>query len=170
MRIGIADHLGWAVAVAVGPDRRVADRRRIELVEDGQPVAPIEHDAQGLSTAAATALVREARASSVRASTAALDELAASLPGDVASISLRAWPPDFPEDIDLQRRAPYNARADAVRYRQVLAEVAAGRGWEVHLYDARSVLVRAGELTRPPGPPWTKDHRVAAAAAILAFG
>jgi hypothetical protein len=41
MRLGIADHLGWAVAVTAWAGREVADRRRIELVEPGATAAPI---------------------------------------------------------------------------------------------------------------------------------
>ena len=39
----------------------------------------------------------------------------------IVSMSLRAWPRDFPTDIATQRRAPYESRADSVMYRQVLA-------------------------------------------------
>jgi hypothetical protein len=42
-------------------------------------------------------------------------------------------PPDFPDDIAVQRHAPYEARADAIMYRQILSELAHARGWEVHL-------------------------------------
>jgi hypothetical protein len=178
--VGIADHLGWAVAVSADARHEVVDRRRIELVEPGVPPAPIEHEVQGLEPAAAAALVVRVRASVERAATAALDELAGVLPTSVVSISLRAWPPDFPDDIEVQRRPPLNARADAVMYRQVLAEVAHARGWDVHLYDARAVVdqaarllgAQADEILRRPratlGPPWAKDHRVALAATIVA--
>ena len=65
-------------------------------------------------------------------------------------------------------------------YRQELAELAHARGWEVHLYDAKSVegqagsmlAERAAEVLHGPraalGPPWTKDHRVALAATVVA--
>jgi hypothetical protein len=66
-------------------------------------------------------------------------------------------------------------------YRQELAELAHAHGWEVHLYDAKAVLDQAlsrlGERAahdgpqRPRarlGPPWTKDHRIALAATIVA--
>ena len=85
----------------------------------------------------------QARASVVRATSAALDELAHALPEPVVSISLRTWPPDFPDDIAVQRRSPYEARADAIMYRQVLAELAHARGWDVHLYDAKVVVGQA---------------------------
>ena len=137
MRLGIADHFGWAVAVTASADHEVVDRRRIELVEPGMSAAPIHYEGKRLDVAATAALVAEVRASVVRATSAALDEIASALPAPVVSISLRAWPPDFPDDIAVQRRAPYEARADAIMYRQVLAELAHARGWEVHLYDAK---------------------------------
>jgi hypothetical protein len=180
MRLGIAHHLGWAVAVTASADHRVVDRRRIELIEPGVPTAPIEHDARPLDDAAAAALVAKVRASVVRSASASLDRLAAALPEPIVSMSLRSWPPDFPADIAGQRRAPYDSRADSVMYRQVLAELAHERGWAVHLYDAREVEGRAasvlgeraeGVLHGPRaalGPPWTKDHRTALAATIMA--
>jgi hypothetical protein len=180
VRLGIADHLGWAVAVTATAHHEVADRRRIELVEPGFSAAPIHYDSKRLDLAATAALVAAVRASVVRATSAALDEIAATLTEPVVSISLRTLPPDFPADLAVQRRAPYEARADAVMYRQVLAERAHSRDWDVHFYDAKDVLSRAAGvlaeraddvLTKPRatlGPPWTKDHRIALAATIVA--
>lgn len=180
VRLGIADHLGWAIAVAAGAEHEVVDRRRIELIEPGLSAAPIHYESRRLDVAATAALVAQVRASVVRATSARFDEIATALPGPVVSISLRAWPPDFPDDIAVQRRAPYEARADAVMYRQVLAELARARNWDVVLYDAKDVVgeavgvlgERADEVLYGPratiGPPWAKDHRVALAAAIVA--
>jgi hypothetical protein len=188
MRLGIAHHLGWAVAVTASADHEVADRRRIELVEPGLPAAPIHHDGgphvlhrpgEPLDDHALAALVADVRASAARATSAALDELSTALSEPIVSMSLRAWPADFPEDIAVQRRVPYESRADSVMYRQVWAEIARDRGWEVHLYDAEDVEAEAarilGERTdevfhRPRatlGPPWSKDHRMALAATIV---
>ena len=178
--MAITDHLGWAVAVTASADHQVVDRRRIELVEPGVSAAPIHYESRRLDVAATAALVAEVRASVVRATSTALDELEAALPAPVLSISLRAWPPDFPDDIAVQRRAPYEARADAIMYRQELSELAHARGWEVQVYDAKAVVdqavrmlaERADEVLRGPratiGPPWTKDHRIALAATIVA--
>lgn len=180
MRLGIAHHFGWAVAVTASADHRVVDRRRIELVEPGMATAPIHTEGRTLDDAAVAALVGRVRASAARAASSSLDELAAALPEPVVSMSLRAWPPDFPDDIAVLRQVPYEARADSVMYRQVLAEVAHERGWAVHLYDARDVEGRAAavlgerahEVLHGPratlGPPWTKDHRLALAATVLA--
>jgi hypothetical protein len=177
--VGIADHFGWAVAVSASADHEVVDRRRIALVEPGITAAPIHYESQRLDVAATIALVAEVRASIVRATSAALDELATALREPIVSISLRAWPVDFPDDIAVQRRVPYEARADAIMYRKVLAELAHARGWDVHFYSAKDVVgqaagllgERAEEVLQGPratlGPPWGKDHRVALASTIV---
>lgn len=189
MRVGIAHHLGWAVAVTASADHRVVDRRRIELIEPGLPAAPIHHEGGAhpmhrrgdpLDDDALAALVADVRASAVRTASAALDELVATVPAPIVSLSLRAWPQDFPEDIAVLRLVPYESRADSVMYRQVLAQLVRDRGWDVQLYDARRVEGeaaavlgdRAHEVLHGPratlGPPWTKDHRLALAATIAA--
>jgi hypothetical protein len=65
-------------------------------------------------------------------------------------------------------------------YRRVLAELGAARGWAIDLYDAKQVEARAAtvlgdrveHVLHGPrsrlGPPWTKDHRVALAATVVA--
>jgi hypothetical protein len=180
MRLGIAHHLGWAVAITASADHKVVDRRRIELIEPGVAAAPIHHEGKPLDDAATAALVARVRASAVRVTSASLDQLAAALPEPIVSMSLRAWAPDFPEDIAVQRRVPYESRADSIMYRQVLAELARARGWDVHLYDAKDVearavsllVERADEILLGPratmGPPWAKDQRMALAATIVA--
>jgi hypothetical protein len=179
MRLGIADHLGWAVAVTASADYEVVDRRRIELIEPGLSAAPIHYESHRLDVAATAALVAEVRGSVVRATSAALDEIATALSEPMASISLRRWPANFPDDIAVQRRPPYEARADAIMYRHVLAELAHARDWQVHFYNAKEVVGqavsmladRADEVLQGPratlGPPWAKDHRVALAATIV---
>lgn len=180
MRLGLADHLGWAVAVTADDDHDVVDRRRIELVEPGVANMPIHHDSKSLDLDATARLVDEVRASSVRAATAALDELADSLRAPITSMSIRTVPPDFPVDLEVRCRVPYEARADAVMYRQVLTEVAQARGWTVCEYDAKAVEARAREILGSRaedvldgprarlGAPWAKDHRVALAATVVA--
>jgi hypothetical protein len=180
--LGIYDHLGWAVAVTALAGHDVVDRRRIDLLEPGMPNMPIHHPPQGLSLNELEALVTRVRASADRATAASLDALTAALPGTVTSIHLRALPADFPSDIAVQLRAPYDAHADGIMYRQVLAAVATARGWKVQFYDARTAEAdaakilagRANEVLRGPrdrlGPPWTKDHRTALAATIVTAG
>ena len=187
MRLGIAHHLGWAVVVTASADYQVVDRRRIELIEPGLSAAPIHYDGgphamhrstEPLDDEALERLVADVRAASVRATSAALDELTAAVPEPIVSMSVRSWPDDFPDDIAIQRRVPYESRADSVMYCQVLAELAHERGWGVHFYSpkdiesaaARMLGDRADEVLRGPrgtlGPPWTKDHRMALSATI----
>jgi hypothetical protein len=191
VRLGIAHHLGWAVAVTASSDYDVVDRRRMELIEPGMPTAPIHHEggahslhqpAEPLDDHALAALVADVRASVIRATSAALDELARALPAPIVSMSLRAWAADFPEHIAVQRRVPYESHADSVMYRQVLAELAHARGWEIHLYNAKTIEAeavrllgaRAEEVLHGPretlGPPWSKDHRIALAATVVIAG
>lgn len=180
MRVGVADHLGWAVVVTASAGHEVVDRRRVELVEPGVPTMPVHHHGEGLDDRALGALVAEVRASAQVAAAAAFDELEAGLDESIESVSIRRWPADFPTDVQRLRVAPYEARADGVMYRQVLAEVGRGRGWTTDFYDAKTVLDRAAEALgdradevlvgprRRLGPPWAKDHRIALAATVLA--
>jgi hypothetical protein len=189
MRLGIAHHFGWAVAVTAAPDHHVVDRRRIELIEPGLPAAPIHHvggphvlhrPQEPLADEALATLVSDVRASVTRATAAALDELAAAVSEPIVSLSVRDWPAGFPDDVATQRRVPYESRADSVMYCQVLADLARDRGWAVHRYDAKTVEADAARLLgdaahavlhgprQALGPPWSKDHRIALAAAILA--
>jgi hypothetical protein len=65
-------------------------------------------------------------------------------------------------------------------YRKALAGAAEARGWTVHWYDAKKVFDAASEalriedldahflqLSRSIGPHWSKDHKMAMAAAIV---
>jgi hypothetical protein len=188
MRLGLAHHFGWAIAVVATADQEVVDRRRVELIEPGVEPAPIHNEggahefhqqAEPLDDDALATLVATTRASVVRATSAALNELATESPEPIVSMSVRGWPADFPGDIAVQRRVPYESRADSVMYCQVLAELARARGWAVHLYDAKTVEAdatrvlgeRAHMVLHGPratlGPPWSKDHRMALAATIV---
>jgi hypothetical protein len=188
MRLGIAHHFGWAVAVTASADHQVVDRRRIELIEPGVPAAPIHHvggphllhrSGDPIDDDSLTSLVAYVRESVARTASAALDEIARALTEPIVSMSLRAWPADFPQDIAVQRRVPYESRADSVMYCQVLAALAQERGWVVHRYSKhveaeadRLLAGRGDEVLYGPrttlGAPWSKDHRMALAATIVA--
>ena len=180
MRIGIAHHFGWAVAVTAAADHRVADRRRIELVGPDDPVAPVHTDGAALDDEALAEMIATVRASAAATTAAALDEIAAAVGEPIRSLSLRAWPADFPTDLPTLRRTPYEAQADSVMYRQILAADGERRGWTLHTFDARTVQAEAAALLGPSaddvlhgprrtlGPPWNKDHRIALAATVLA--
>lgn len=134
---------------------------------------------EALDDAALTAVVARVRASAARATGAALDALADEV-GEIRSLALRRTRADFPTDVATMRRAPFESRADPVMYRSVLAEAARSRGSAVTEYDARDVAGQAAELLSMSGPeaiaamrtlvgpPWSADHRLAYAAAVVA--
>jgi hypothetical protein len=176
--IGVSDHGGWAVFVTVARDGTLLDRRRVELVDDNLPAIPHHHQAQGLPTDRAVALIERVRASAERHAAAALDAVASDVP-DVQGIALRVCPP-LPETI-AERIADYRARnvADWVMYRNALASAAEARGWPVYWYDTKTVADSASEalhvenfdthfaqMRKTVGPPWNNDHKLAMAAAV----
>jgi hypothetical protein len=172
--VGVSDHAGWAVLVTVTPAGGVVERRRVTLIDEGVPRLPHHHDAQGLPPDDGVELVARVRISIERCTRAALAVLAEQLPVAVTTIALRkcpALPPTVAERI-----ASYRAQcvADSVMYRDVLADAAQARGWSVYWYDSKRVLADAvingllRDAGKSLGPPWTKDHRLAMAAAITA--
>ena len=188
MRLGIAHHFGWAVAVMASADYKVVDRRRIELIEPGVPTAPIHHEGgphllhrstEPLDDNALAALVAEVRASVVRATSAALDESRPRRPNRSSRCRFERGRPTFP------RTSPSNVafRTRAEPTPSCIAKCwpswHATRGWAVHLYNAKDVENkavrilggRADEVLHGPraklGPPWSKDHRMALAATIV---
>jgi hypothetical protein len=59
VRLGIAHHFGWAVAITASADHKVVGRRRIELIEPGMPTAPIHHEGKPLDDDATAVLVAQ---------------------------------------------------------------------------------------------------------------
>jgi len=180
--IGVYDHGGWAVLVTVAGGGTLLDRRRVELVDEGLPKIPHHSEGQALPPDQAVALVERVRVSAERHAKLGLDAIATALPGRVRGIALRVCPP-LPPTI-AERIKDYRAQnvADWVMYRKALAAAAEARGWAVHWYEAKTVLGAASkalriksldarllQLRKSIGPPWSKDHRVAMAAAIAAF-
>ncbi len=179
--IGISDHGGWAVLVTVAADGSLLDRRRVELVDEDLPKIPHHSEGQALPLAEAVALVERVRASAERHAKLCLQAVATSLPERIVGIALRHCP-ELPPTI-AERIQNYRAQnvADWVMYRQALAAAAEARDWTVHWYDAKQVFDAASEamdvqdldahfaeLRKSIGPPWSKDHKLAMAAAIVA--
>jgi hypothetical protein len=160
----VSDHAGWAILVTVARDGRLLDRRRVELVDADLPKLPHHSEGQRLALDEAVALVARVTRSARAWATACLETLAAEVPMDIAGIALRACPP-LPPTV-AGRITDYRAMcvADWVMYRKALARAAARRGWTVTWYDARRVTPVAGAF----GRPWTKDHKLAMAAALAA--
>jgi len=179
--IGVSDHGGWAVLVTVARDGTLLDRRRVELVDEDLPGIPHHSEGQWLPLDEAVALVERVRASAERHAKLALSAVATALPGRILGVALRECP-GLPPTI-AERITDYRAHnvADWVMYRKSLAAAAEARGWAVHWYDSKRVFEAAREalgiedldahflrLRKSIGPPWSKDHKLAMAAAIVA--
>ncbi len=178
--VGVSDHGGWAVLVTVAPDGAIADRRRVELVDDALPALPHHHEGQMLPRDEAVALVERVRASAEKHAALALESIAAAVP-HVYGIALRALQP-LPPTI-AARLEEYRARnvADWVMYRTALAGAAQALGWRVFWYEPKDVPGAAAralgvddfdayflQLRETMGSPWNADHRLAMAAAAAA--
>ena len=179
--IGVSDHGGWAVLVTVAGDGTLLDRRRVELVDEDLPKIPHHSEGQGLPLHEAVALVGRVQRSAERHANLSLDAVANTLPGRIHGVALRQCP-RLPPTI-AERIKDYRAQnvADWVMYRRALAAAAEARGWAVHWFDAKKVFEGASEalliedldahflqLRKSIGAPWSKDHKLAMAAAIVA--
>ena len=177
--IGVSDHAGWAVLVTVAEDGIVLDSRRVELVDAHLPSMPIHHDAQKLPLEQAVDLVERVRLSAEQHAQRALDAVARTVASPIRGIALRECPPVPPTVAEQIQNYRAQNVADWVMYRRALAGAAESRGWPVQWYDAKKVVAAVcealhvedldayfREAKKAFGPPWTKDHKVAAAAAI----
>jgi hypothetical protein len=186
--VGVADHIGWAECVTVAASRKapvVIDRRRIALIEPGVPRAPYHHEAVFLPLPEAETLAARVRASVQRQTLASLSELRRELepPYRIAAVTLRKPTlSTIPVTVvEAHRTRAIMMSADAMMYHDALCTTARRLGIDVEFHGGGEELVRAAEaldtsieeleaflegLRESFGPPWHKEHRLAAAAAI----
>ncbi len=188
--LGWRSHSGWAVLVAVTGTARaptVVARQRVELVDASLPRQPY-HAAAGRTLGAAAALIAKVEAA---AAAAAADATKASM----AALATAGHPVVAAGVVGGGRRLPddlvkilgahallHSAEGDL--YEQALAEAAARVGLPVSLIPLKTVITDAAAALhttataldaalktagRTLGPPWQKDHREAAAAALAAL-
>ncbi|MCB0279651.1 MAG: hypothetical protein KDD94_09130 [Calditrichaeota bacterium] len=177
--IGTADHSGWAIAVTVDGNRKLIDRRKISLLEEGLPILPIHHDAQELDPADAETLVDKVRVSAEESSKASLEKMLREISVPVNGIVIRKLQ-EIPDDLQTCiRDYRINTFADSVMYRKALMKSAEELGLAIYWYERKTVFKIAQEqhpqiqiepflteLGKTLGPPWQKDHRMAMAAAM----
>ncbi|HEY0640651.1 MAG TPA: hypothetical protein VGD67_23725 [Pseudonocardiaceae bacterium] len=171
--IGLRDHSGWAVAVVVSAEPRVLDRRRLTLCPDdlprqvyhaaaGEPpdtaarlVAEVEAAATTAAAAEVAALVGELRAAGHRVRGAALAADTVAVPAELAAILASH---------------PMLHAAEGELYREALAEALRVSGVPVIRHTRGELRPGdAADLGRGLGPPWARDQKEAAAAALLAL-
>lgn len=176
--VGVSDHGGWAMLVTVGPSGTVLDRCKVDLKDAALPGLPHHSDGRRLKLSQAVALVERVRLSAILHSRRALEVLEGGLGCGFACIALRAIP-TLPESVAERIADPWaNARADGVMFREVLAEAARARGWDVYWFDKRRLndVLRSAQFvdaeadaSRRFAAPWNQDCRLALAGATAAL-
>ena len=186
--LGVADHNGWAVCVTVAASRGlpvVVDRRRVGLIEPGVPSQPYHHETVGLALPEAEELVLRVRESVMRTTLARMSELRDELrpPYTIVAMTLRTPPLAYvPVTVaEAHKSYPVMCRADGMMYHDALCTAARRLGIALELHDRGQEVARAADSLGVSleelehfiqtagaslGPPWQKEHRHAAAAAI----
>ena len=182
--IGFRDHSGWAVVVTVNGRPAVLDRRRVRLCGPELP-RQVYHAAVGLDLDLARELVAEVERSAVAAAGYELAGLVAELTAHghrVRGVAVAVGTTRVPQELaTILGSHPLLHAAEGELYREALADAAEAAGLPVVRFVGRNVLVDAAaalerpiadtlaELGRGLGPPWAKDQKEAAAAALLAL-
>jgi hypothetical protein len=189
--ISAVDHAGWAHLVCVaapGDVPAVVERRRVRTIEAGLPTMPYHHESLGMGVDEANALIARVRRTIAACSSRALREVVTDLAPSYPVVALAIREPPFPElpDTVVPVRQSYRLQcaADGMMYQLALCHAARNLGLDVHQYRrgeetaqaAARLDVHRDDLEsfvsvtgRPPGPPWTEEHRRAYAAGVAAL-
>jgi hypothetical protein len=189
--VSVAEHTGWAHLVCVaarGGVPAVIARRRVVLIDRGLPTLPYEHETTAMREDEANAVIAEVRRSIAARTSEALRRVVTELAPAHVAIALAIRDPPFDElpATVAAVRTSYRllCAADGMLYQ--LAICRAARQLKLHVHMCRrgqetaraahrlgvtpaeieAVVSRTG---RPPGPPWTREHRRAYAAGMAAL-
>ena len=186
--VGVAEHAGWAHLVCVAAPGNVPvviERRRVTLIDPGLPTLPYHHDTIGMREKEATALLARVQRSIAACASRELQYVVTDMAPAHAVVGLAIREPVFPAlpDSVAAVRQSYRLQcaADGVMYQLALCRAARELGLDVRLCrrgrESADAAERLGVETqvlesfvsktgRPPGPPWTAEHRRAYAAGI----
>lgn len=190
MAIGARDHSGWAVLVTVAMTDgtgtvEVLDRRRVGLVDPDLPRQPY-HAAVGTPLDEAAALIEAVERSARAEAGSALAPLLSDLGGEgheVVGMAVAADTSAVPDSLEtILGSHPLLHAGEGALYRDALVDAADAAGIPVTRFVTKTVtqdsaaalgLAPAELTTRLDGQrarlgaPWQKDHKEAAAAALL---
>jgi hypothetical protein len=186
--VSVAEHAGWAhvVCVAVrGNVPAVVDRRRVTLIDAGLPTQPYHHESLAMKEGEANALIARVRSSIAAHASSALNRVVADLAPAYAVVALTIRKPpfaDLPGTVaDAWKSYRLLCAADGMLYQLAICDAARKLEMAVHMCSrgeetseaAQQLGVTADEIEdfvsrtgRPPGPPWTQEHRRAYAAGM----
>jgi hypothetical protein len=189
--LGVKDHCGWAVLVAVGGTAetpQVLLRERVTLLADPSLPDQPYHAAAGLGLTAAGELIAGVERAARTAARDALGAAAAELAGaghEVVGIALDlgavgAGRMVLPDDLaTVLSKHHYLHCAEGELYHEALMDAARSAGLAVSRYDFKELRTTAARVLGPGadkrvdglraqvGTPWTRDHKDATLAAML---
>ncbi|WP_336212638.1 hypothetical protein [Nonomuraea sp. LPB2021202275-12-8] len=189
--LGVRDHCGWAMLVGLGGDPeapQVLLRERIVLLDD--PTLPDQpyHAAAGLGLREAAGLIGRVESSARAAAHRELSRAAGELRAgghDVGGIGMDlgavgAGRMSLPGSLEeILGKHHYLHGAEGELYHEALMDGARAAGLHVERYDFKTLpdtaarllgsaaAERVSGLRAQVGPPWTRDHKDAALAALL---
>ena len=189
--VSVADHAGWTHVLCVAAPENipaVVDRRKVATIGTALPTMPYHHESLTMPVDEADALIARVRRSVTECTTRALREVVSDLAPQfrVVAVSIRVRPfPQLPDSVALVRQSyPLQCAADGMMYQIAWCDAARALDIEVHPFRRGDEAVAAAERLevsakeidsfingagRPPGPPWTAEHRRAFAAGIAAL-
>lgn len=189
--VSVAEHAGWAYLVCVAAVRRlpvVIERRRVRTIDAGLPNQPYHHESIGMEEGEANALIARVRQSVDACTALALQQVVTDLAPTYAIVALAIRESPFrelPETVaEVWKSYRLQSCADGMLYQRAMCRAARDLDLEVHLYPRGGEVTWAAEQLgiapeeiesfvsrtgRPPGPPWTQDHRRACAGGIGAL-
>ena len=186
--VSVAEHTGWAHLVCVaarGNVPAVIVRRRVALIDQGLPTLPYEHDTAAMREDEADAVIAKVRRSIAARTQEALRRVVSELAPAHTAVALAIREPpfdDLPATVATVRTS-YRllCAADGMLYQLAVCRAARRLELEVHRCRRGEEAARAAQQLgvtpaeieefvnragRPPGPPWTQEHRRAYAAGI----
>jgi hypothetical protein len=189
--LSVSEHAGWAYVIGVAARDgvpAVIARRRLTIIEPGLPTLPYHHEATAMADADADALIARVRRSIATHTSAALERVVTELrlAHHVVALAIRKPPFDDLPGTYAPVRESYRlmCAADGMMYQLAICSAARHLGLDVQMFRrdeevahaAKRLGVTPGTIVkfvshsgRPPGPPWTEEHRRAFAAGIAAL-
>ena len=183
---GLKAHSGWAALVVLGAARgglEVIDRRRLELVPEGESEWAKQpyHAAENLDPPGARDMVRRgvqsARRNATREMRAGVDR-AREAGHEVAGCAVLMGEPMPDWSVDEILAVHFRMhKAEGVLFREALARAADECGLRLMAIPEKRLNAHAGDglvsrianLGKTAGPPWAKDQKEAALAALIAL-
>src|SRR5262249_29891672 len=160
----------------------------VTVIDAGLPTLPYHHESLAMSVDDADVLIARVRRSIAECTRRALDHLVNELAPAFRLVALAIREPPFPalpETVATGRQSyPLQCAADGMMYQFAFCRAARDLGLDVQLCRrgeetsraAARLGVHPGDVDsfvsgagRPPGPPWTQEHRRAFSAGIAAL-